>query len=246
MLKRRNFEEWEKAFVRLTYPTYPVPEIAKHLNRSNGTIRYFLHKCLKLKKPEQVRVGDIFGLLEVKEYLGKSKKHGSKWKCMCKCGKYTEVASNTLTSGHSKSCGCERIKRISFNPDGLVSGKLFGQIRRGAKQRDIEFNITIDEVEDLLKKQEQKCALTGLPIFIDTKRVNYECQQTTASLDRIDSKDPYNLSNIQWLHKDVNYMKVDYDEDYFIFICHLVARHKKCPVQFQQLLDSQPESQENH
>ena len=45
----------------------------------------------------------------------------------------------------------------------------------------------------------------------------------SASLDRIDSKKGYTEENVQWIHKDVNSMKMDYNEDYFIKMCQLIV-----------------------
>ena len=32
------------------------------------------------------------------------------WKCQCDCGKIVNVRGTYLRNGHTKSCGCERIK----------------------------------------------------------------------------------------------------------------------------------------
>lgn len=48
-------------------------------------------------------------------------------------------------------------------------------------------------------------------------------EYNTASLDRIDSSKPYIIDNIQWVHKDINFMKRTYSHDYFIKLCKLVA-----------------------
>lgn len=45
----------------------------------------------------------------------------------------------------------------------------------------------------------------------------------TASLDRIDSLKGYTLDNVQWIHKDLNYMKCDYEENEYIEWCKKVA-----------------------
>ncbi len=49
----------------------------------------------------------------------------------------------------------------------------------------------------------------------------------TASLDRIDSTKGYTLDNIQWIHKDLNKMKMNFANDYFIKTCKLVAENNK-------------------
>ena len=53
-----------------------------------------------------------------------------------------------------------------------------------------------------------------------------EAGNRTASLDRIDSSQPYVVTNIQWVHKDVNLMKMDLDEDWFVALCWVVTNHK--------------------
>lgn len=46
-----------------------------------------------------------------------------------------------------------------------------------------------------------------------------------ASLDRIDSKKDYTIDNVQWVHKDLNYMKQDFTEEEFINYCKLVVNY---------------------
>ena len=68
-------------------------------------------------------------------------------------------------------------------------------------------------------EQDRKCALSGLPISFGR-----QCRDNpTASMDRIDSRGPYVVGNVQWVHKHINMMKLDHDQDYFITLCSLVA-----------------------
>jgi len=48
---------------------------------------------------------------------------------------------------------------------------------------------------------------------------------TTASLDRIDSTKSYHKDNIQWVHKRVNRMKMNYTMEEFVDWCKKVAHH---------------------
>ena len=48
--------------------------------------------------------GQKYGKLTVLEY----NKNQYKWKCKCDCGNITYVTSDSLRSGHTKSCGCLR------------------------------------------------------------------------------------------------------------------------------------------
>jgi len=52
----------------------------------------------------------IFGKLKVISYAGKNKHNQSCWNCECSCGNKTVVATSSLTSGHTRSCGCLKLK----------------------------------------------------------------------------------------------------------------------------------------
>lgn len=61
-----------------------------------------------------------------------------------------------------------------------------------------------------------QCQMTGWPISIAYAISN-------ASLDRIDSKQGYEVGNIQWVHSMVNMAKNKYDMVEFIRMCKAVA-----------------------
>lgn len=48
-------------------------------------------------------------------------------------------------------------------------------------------------------------------------------EEGTASLDRIDSSRGYVEGNVQWVHKDVNFMKQALSQERFVELCTLVA-----------------------
>lgn len=49
----------------------------------------------------------------------------------------------------------------------------------------------------------------------------------TASLDRIDSSRGYEIDNIQWVHKDVNKMKMGLSQNEFIDICKIISKNNR-------------------
>ena len=53
----------------------------------------------------------------------------------------------------------------------------------------------------------------------------YVCRGPTASLDRKDSSLGYTLDNIQWVHRTVNKIKLDLQQDEFVEWCKRVAAH---------------------
>jgi len=79
------------------------------------------------------------------------------------------------------------------------------------------FEITIEAVWDLFLAQNRKCALSGLPLKFGSGN------KGNASLDRIDSTKGYTLGNVQWVDKDVNKMKMDLSQPYFIELCRRIS-----------------------
>ena len=157
--------------------------------------------------------------------------------CECACGKKKDVLYSNLKNGKSKRCSSCAGKLITL-PQGFkntwigssignLNRTMFGHIRSKASERDLEFNISQQFLWDLLVKQNHKCALSGINIFLSKKikNGNPDFNFITASLDRINSDIGYIESNVQWVHKDVNKMKMQYNNNYFINICKLVSKY---------------------
>ncbi len=152
--------------------------------------------------------------------------HRRKWLCKCECGKEVSRISSFLTS-HSKkyliSCGCAK-KDIKGKNSQLwtgyegLSGSFFSAIKHGAKIRNLDFNVTIEYLWNLFANQDKKCVISGIKLQL----LEHGQLDNTASLDRIDSSKGYIEGNVQWVHKDINWMKQDFSDEYFIKICKIV------------------------
>lgn len=170
------------------------------------------------------------------------------WLCLCNkelggCGLTKYIVGGSLTNGSTKSCGCGvDIARYGNKRNNKsyeeISGEYWSSIKLGAKSRDIDFNITIQEAWELVEKQNYKCNLSG--IHLTFKR--YSKMESgkvifitgTASLDRIDSSKGYTKENCQWIHKDINWMKNDMKQNEFIEMCNNIADHSKPLVNNQE------------
>lgn len=146
------------------------------------------------------------------------------WLCKCICDKEIWRLDSYLKSYYPQrkySCGCmtgySRGKGKD-NPNwkgvGDISGNHAAQIRKNAKRRNLEFIPTTQELWELYLAQDKKCAISQLPISFKDK---------TASLDRINSDLGYTHENIQWVHKHINQMKLDLDQELFIKYCKIIA-----------------------
>lgn len=178
--------------------------------------------------------GKKFGKLTVIGPAPQSGYRGRKYFTRCDCGFEKETRAVNLLSGASKSCGQASCRsggvgsnHVGWKGSGEISGYTWGAIRNNAKQRGIVFTITIDYAWKLFVLQDGKCALSGLPLHFNTLRQRDPNAVTTASLDRIDSTKGYVEGNVQWLHKNVNFMKHSLSQEVFIYLCHKVATYAK-------------------
>lgn len=93
-----------------------------------------------------------------------------------------------------------------------IPGKVFSRLLNGAKKRNIEVTITIEDIWNQYIKQNKRCAFSGIPVEFGLD----------ASVDRIDSSAGYWKYNIQIVHKTLNMMKKDMPNDLFINWCKMV------------------------
>ncbi len=128
-----------------------------------------------------------------------------------------------VENGNTKSCGCFRAsvpRNKWWKGFGELSGRYWGQIKRGAFKRKLDFLIDIEYAWNLFLQQERECAMTEIPIyFAETGR-----KKGTASLDRIDSSKGYIKGNVWWVHKDVNLAKSFFELKHFVSLCECVAK----------------------
>lgn len=192
-------------------------------------------------------VSHKFGQLKVISFYDVTK-HGGKRKarylCKCSCGEEKLCLRERLLDGRNTSCGHKVtngnkyikgsvvIKRKykkgkdhpRFTGHEELHGSHWSKIKAGAKSRNLEFLISLEEAWNLFLKQNRKCALSGIELKFSRTAIK---KLSTASLDRIDSNKGYTLSNVQWIHKDINQMKMDLDENYFIEMCRKIANYVK-------------------
>lgn len=113
--------------------------------------------------------------------------------------------------------------RIVFNYKGIFL-TTFNKIKKNAEKRKIPFSITIEYIGDLFEKQNGYCVLTGLKLEL---KKNVKDNTQTASLDRKDSAKGYIIGNLQWIHKKINRIKIDFPENEFIELCYQVVRYQE-------------------
>ena len=186
---------------------------------------------MKHKKHHRLKdlEGKTFHELTVIKRAGSNRQGSVTWFCKCSCGNTKTLSSDHLTRKKSpvKSCGCKAIRRGPDHPQwngvGEISGGWWcGHVLRERGKHDrtkVPVTITKEYAWELFLKQNRKCSLSGVEITIGSNNYN------TASIDRIDSSKGYEVGNIQWVHKDINFMKRIYSQEYFIDMCKRVCRN---------------------
>lgn len=176
--------------------------------------------------------GQRFGKLVVLKEAPASIRNLAMWECLCDCGNKIIISGYYLRQGRRKSCGCQNNRHCGkSNPKWTgyeeISGSYWHRVKQGAKSRELVLEITIRDAWDLYCKQQGKCALSGRQLTISgsDKKWRNDLKTQTASLDRIDSSKGYTMENVQWVHKDINRIKMDLELDYFIQLCKEVANH---------------------
>jgi hypothetical protein len=163
-----------------------------------------------------VKIGEIYDKLTIINF---TKENGKKVAiCKCICGNTVNRRPELLKKiNKTNNCGCQH--RGGWKGVGELSQTTMCRIERNAKVRNLTFDVSIENLWKLYEQQNGKCALTGLQIDFAEKTTD----PNDASLDRIDSNKGYVIDNLQWVHKDINKMKMELDEKRFIELCKLVS-----------------------
>ena len=180
--------------------------------------------CRYMNKQIDIKIGDVFGDWTV---ISDKPRQGAfrllYVECQCKCGRKALKSISAIKKGTVKSCkSCCRniIYKNSF------SIRYFNNIKRRAINKNLEFDLDYEYLYELIEKQEWKCALSNLPISF---KIQWKGEiNQSASLDRIDNNKGYTKGNVQWVHKDINFMKGSFSQLKFLNLCKLISDNSKC------------------
>lgn len=101
--------------------------------------------------------------------------------------------------------------------DGSVRVSWFNSVKKRSELRQLEWDLTLDFLNKLYRKQKGLCKLSGLPI--GWSETGWDI---TASIDRIDNDRGYTQDNVQLVHKDVNMMRGKLTMERFKELCSLI------------------------
>ena len=134
-----------------------------------------------------------------------------KWKCVCDCGKECFVTSSDLKRNHKKDCGkCElRILKSIMSP----IKQLFNNYKRGAKNRKLQFELTLEEFHQITSKDCVYCKSPPMSIF---QKRGGKMMYIYNGIDRADNKTGYIKENCFTCCKFCNFAKSSSNLDEFL------------------------------
>ena len=97
-----------------------------------------------------------------------------------------------------------------------MSGVFLGYYQHSAKKRGHAWDVSPEYLWQLWLDQDGVCSYTGRSLV----------HGVDASIDRIDNQKGYEEGNLQWVHKDVNWMKGAFSEEVFLAVCREVADYR--------------------
>lgn len=136
--------------------------------------------------------------------------------------KCAEILSKTESAVYSRATTLKIQKQLQLAQYVEVPRRIIAQIETHAAAKNRIFSITEKDIYDTWIKQNKKCALSGMYIHFHN-----EPSLCTASVDRIDCAIGYIPENIQILHKDINLSKRIYSDEYYVYLCKLVANNHR-------------------
>jgi len=131
-------------------------------------------------------------------------------------GRYDHFLSALKGNWLCRNCGGKKNKGLGKYEEIPVAW--FGVKERGGRDRGYTWDLTIEYIWQMYVDQNKKCAVSGKDIGWSKRGLS-----ATASIDRIDNTEGYVKGNVQLVHKDVNFMKQQFDQDYFLDTCKQIT-----------------------
>lgn len=175
---------------------------------------------LKYDSPE---IGTQYGQWTIisRETKKNSPHRQTYYKVKCECGREGWRSAALLVSEKVKACkSCCRSSMFK----NTFTNSYFNKIIDRAKKMNFEIDIDSNYLYDLFLKQNKKCKLSGEDI--DFRKSWEKGTIQTASLDRINNNKGYIKGNVQFVHKDVNFMKGKLTEERFIELCNKISKYE--------------------
>lgn len=102
----------------------------------------------------------------------------------------------------------------------FVPGRKYSSIKYNAARRGIEFDVSIEYLDELWVAQDGRCYYTNEELDITSRN------RSTASLERINSDIGYVEGNVAWASAEINFCKHTLTEARFLELIEKVYQHR--------------------
>lgn len=126
-----------------------------------------------------------------------------------------------------KNCSIECVNKYGSTFDGFIK-MLYYDLISNAKKRNINVEITIDDIKNQFNNQVGLCALTRFKMTWNKQPSNSQTHisnKFNISVDRINSEKDYTKDNIQLVCAIINIIKYKLSKNKFTEICYKISKN---------------------
>lgn len=176
-----------------------VEDFNKNKNKSDG-LSSICKSCHKKYRSEHYKANKEKVINQVKEYrinnpdkygrINPDRKSGRTIECECsykECNKTIYTSKTEIKQNYNRFCSSSCSNKSRKKSPFLYQ---YNSIKKRSARKGREFNLTLEDIKNLFITQKGKCALTNLPLKVNTASDETKLYET-ASLDRIDSSKGY-------------------------------------------------------
>ena len=191
----------------------------QNLRRGTSKSCGCLRRNLASERNTIIMVLQKYGRLTVIKRSG-SNNHGyATWLCECECGNKTVMNGASLRNGNTRSCGCLRRENGSLAKGESAFNIVFSDIRRMAKKRGYEWQLTKEQVRVLTGRV---CFYCGVEPKQGASKKICNGVYLYNGLDRADNKRGYTIDNVVPCCKTCNLAKRTMSvEEFRIWVCNI-------------------------
>jgi len=155
------------------------------------------------------RFGKLVAVKRVDDHVTSGGKIVQKWLFKCDCGEYKIIRKMKVMNESQTGCGCGYKYKDRTLPN--ING-VYGSYKKGARARNLTFNIPFDTFKLLIK---QNCTYCNLPPYTKYDRERgIPCIYN--GLDRVDNLKGYELDNVVTCCKNCNHAKLNLSKEDFL------------------------------
>ena len=128
---------------------------------------------------------------------------------------------NVRREATCKLCRMADRRKRNSSLSGYLKRKI-SQLKHARRKQGVYFELSLDDVLDIYKRQFGLCALTDMPLEYGVADQN-KWASNNLSIDRICEDDGYTKDNIQLVVASINFMRGSLPLDVFVGLCGRVS-----------------------